>query len=261
MTLKPIEVKIAEYPAEIQPLLIDIKAYDSSCSTGARVIFIEKDCGYFLKSAPKGTLERQAIRTKYFHGKGLSSKVLAYVSEEQDWLLTEKIAGDDCITAKYLEQPTRLCDILAERLALLHSVDFSDCPVMNHTQRFLARAEYNMRHDLYNKSHFPDSFGYKSADEAWAVVKAHSGVLQGNELLHGDYCLPNVMLDDWRFTGFIDLDHGGVGDRHVDLFWGLWSLGYNLKTDKYRQRFIDAYGREKVSEEILKVVAAVEVFG
>ena len=80
-------------------------------------------------------------------------------------------------------------------------------------------------------------------------------------LTHGDYCLPNILLDDWRFAGFIDLDSGGVGDRHVDLFWGIWSLGFNLKTDRYRERFLDAYGRDKIEEERLRTVAAVEVFG
>nr|WP_279126054.1 aminoglycoside phosphotransferase [Lactobacillus taiwanensis] len=34
-----------------------------------------------------------------------------------------------------------------------------------------------------------------------------------------------------------------------------------MKTSKYRDRFLDAYGRDKVNEELLKVIAAAEVFG
>jgi hypothetical protein len=60
--------------------------------------------------------------------------------------------------------------------------------------------------------------------------------------------------------GFIDLGSGGVGDRHVDVFWAVWTLFFNLKTDRYRERFIDAYGREKINEDMLRVVAAIEVF-
>ncbi len=37
--------------------------------------------------------------------------------------------------------------------------------------------------------------------------------------------------------GFIDLGNGGVGDRHIDLFWGAWTLFYNLKTDRHTERF------------------------
>jgi kanamycin kinase len=85
--------------------------------------------------------------------------------------------------------------------------------------------------------------------------------LKADTLIHGDYCLPNVLLDGWRFSGFIDLGNSGVADRHIDLFWGAWTLGFNLHTDAYRGRFFDAYGRDKVDEDLIRVVAAAEVFG
>jgi len=265
MTLKPINIDISTYPPEIHPFLSNAKIYDSSCSPNAKVIFIDKDAGYFLKSAPKNSLERQAIMTRYFHSKGLSSNIISYISNDSDWLLMEKVRGDDCTTAKYLEQPERLVDILAQQLSILHNVDFTGCPIQNHTQSYLASAKRNFQNDNYDKSDFSDKeknkFGYKSAEEAWAVVEKQGHLLKCDTLLHGDYCLPNIMLDDWQFSGFTDLDGGGVGDRHVDIFWVLWSLVWNLKTDKYRDRFLDVYGRSKVDEDMLRVVAAVEVFG
>ena len=261
MTLTPIKPDIEIYPTELRPLLTDARLYDSSCSEQAKVIFIDKDNGYFLKSAPKGTLEREAAMTKYFHNKGLAANVLMYISNENDWLLTEKIHGDDGITAKHLEQPERLCDIFAEQLALLHATDFSGCPIPDHTERYLAQTEENKRNGTYDKSQFPDSWGYKNEEEAWSVVQTWGHLLKTDTLLHGDYCLPNIILNDWRFNGFIDLEHGGVGDRHVDLFWATWTLVWNLKTHKYRERFFDAYGRDKIDENMLRVVAAVEVFG
>jgi len=262
MILKPITIDISRYPSSLHSILIDANIFDSSCSPEAKVIFIDKESGYFLKSAPKGTLAREAVMTGYFYKKGLAAKIIDYVSdEEHDWLLTKKIQGHDCITAKYIEQPKRLCDIFAERLIHLHSLGFKDCPIQNHTERFLAKAEYNKRADNFDKSNFPDSFGYKCPEEAWKVVKTKGYLLKTETLLHGDYCLPNIILDDWRFSGFIDLDNGGVGDRHVDLFWGIWTLTWNLKTDKYRDRFLDVYGRDKIDEERLLVVAGAEVFG
>jgi kanamycin kinase len=69
------------------------------------------------------------------------------------------------------------------------------------------------------------------------------------------------MLNDWRFSGFIDLGQAGVGDRHIDLFWGAWTLWFNLKTDEYRERFYDAYGRDRVDPDLIRTVAAAEVFG
>jgi kanamycin kinase len=260
MKLTSITINIDDYPADFHTLLSDATLYDSSCSEQARVIFIDKDGGFFLKSAPKQTLQREAAMTKYFHSKNLAANLLAYISEDKDWLLTEKLHGEDGISPKHLEKPEQLCDIFAERLALLHSERFTDCPIPNHTELYLAKAEHNMRTDNYDKSNFPDSFGYKSAEEAWSVVEAQSHCLNTNTLLHGDYCLPNIILNDWKFGGFIDLDHSGVGDRHVDIFWATWTLYWNLHTHDYRDRFISVYGKDRVDEDMLRVVAAVEVF-
>ena len=267
-------INLDEYPTEFQTLLTGAKLYDRSYSPEARVIFIDKDDGYFLKSAAKGSLEREAAMTRYFHVIGLSAAVLSYISAERDWMLTEKIRGDNCIAAKYLEQPKRLCDITAELLAKLHAEDYSDCPVPNHTELYLAKAKDNYLANTFDETNYPDKdgadtmlkeyckdYGYSNVKEAWAVVERHGCLLKSDTLLHGDYCLPNLILNGWKFSGFIDLDNAGVGNRHVDLFWGIWSLLYNLKTDKYRQRFIDAYGRGNIDEDMLRVVAACEVFG
>jgi len=261
MKLTPIKPNIETYPAELHHFLLNAAIYDSSCSTNAKVIFIDKNDGYFLKSAAKGALEREATMTQYFHSKGLAADVLAYISDVNDWMLTTKIHGDDGIAAKHLEQPERLCDIFAEQLALLHSTDFAGCPIFNHTQRYLTQAQNNKQRGTYDKSQFPDSWGYTNEEEAWAVVEKNKHLLKTDTLLHGDYCLPNIIFNNWAFAGFIDLDDGGIGDRHVDIFWATWTLNWNLKTHKYRNRFIDAYGRDKVDEDMLRVVAAVEVFG
>jgi len=261
MKLTPIQPNIETYPAELQHFLSGADIYDSSCSELAQVVFIDKDEGFFLKSAPKDALKREATMTRYFHGIGMAAEVLSYISDEKDWMLTAKIHGEDGAMEKHTQDPKRLCDIFAERLAMLHSMDFSSCPIPNHTALYLESAKNNKLNGTYDKSNFPDSWGYASANEAWAVIEKSGHLLQTDTLLHGDYCLPNIILNDWKFAGFIDLDNGGVGDRHVDIFWATWTLFWNLKTHDYRQRFIDAYGRDKVSEDMLRVVAAVEVFG
>ncbi|MCL2072278.1 MAG: phosphotransferase [Oscillospiraceae bacterium] len=261
MKLTPTTIDILQYPTEFHALLRGAKIFDSSCSTEAKVIFIDKDCGYFLKSAPKGTLERESALTRYFHDIGLSANVIEYISDDSDWLLTEKIHGDDGTAAKYLESPKRLCDTLAEQLALLHRTDFTDCPVQNHTERYLEKAKFNKNANVNDMSFYTTDFGESSPDEVWSIAKNHGHSLATNTLLHGDYCLPNIILNDWKFSGFIDLDSGGVGDRHVDVFWGAWTLFFNLGTNKYRERFLDAYGRSQIDDSLLRIVAAVTVFG
>jgi len=250
-----------EIPEVFQDLFSSSDVYDSSCSPEARVYFIDKDAGYYLKTAPKNSLQTEASLTTYFHSKGLAAKVLTYHSFEKDWMLTERVHGEDCTHAMYLENPKRLCDTSAELLRALHETDFTNCPVPNHTEKYLKTVHKNYTSGEYDKTCFPDSFGYASAEEAISIVRQYGHLLKSDTLLHGDYCLPNIMLDNWKFSKFIDLGNGGVGDRHVDLFWGIWTLFFNLKTNRFATRFLDAYGRDKIETDLLKVVAACEVFG
>lgn len=248
-------------PAVFHPLLEGAKVYDSSCSPMARVWFLDKDEGYYLKSAAKGTLQKEAELTRFFHQKGLGTEVFSYESGERDWLLTARVPGEDAIFPLYLDDPKRLCDTTAELLRMLHETDGVGCPVPNRTVDYLDTAARNHGAGIFDDKIFFEEWTYKTPEEAWRVVEEGGKCLRADTLLHGDYCLPNIMLDNWKFSGFIDLDNGGVGDRNVDLFWAAWSLKYNLKTDAYRERFLDAYGREAVNVELFPVIAAVEAFG
>ena len=246
-------------PEEIRAIGRGAEVYDSSCSHEARVYFIDRDGGYYLKVGGAGKLRQEAEMTAYFYKKGLGTEILSYVSGENDIMLSRAVAGLDCTSDIYLAEPKRLCDLLAERLRALHELDASDCPIKDRVGEYIARAEANYHADSYNKEHFPDSFGFRSGEEAYGVLQEGKHLLKNECLIHGDYCLPNVMLDGWKFSGFIDVDQGGIGDRHIDLFWGRWSLGFNLKTNELGERFLDAYGKDKIDKDALSVVAAAEV--
>lgn len=248
------------FPEEFRQLL-NCPVYDSSCSKIARVYYLDNGPGYYLKTAATGTLEKEAKLTAFFHEKGLAAQVLAYSSLAADWLLTERVPGEDCTLQTYREDPLRLCDTLGELLAMLHSQDPTSCPVPNRTSDYLEAARNGYLSGSFDPGHFPLSWRFSSREEAWNALEANRKYLKSDTLIHGDFCLPNIMLDNWRFSGFIDLDHSGIGDRHVDLFWGMWSLWYNLKTDAYFARFLDAYGRKNFSPDALRAVAAAEVFG
>ena len=261
MQKHPITVDPDRFPSAFRPLLQAADIYDSSSSPDARVWFIDRDGGYYLKHAPKDTLRREADMTHFFGQKGLASEVLAYESHEQDWLLTAAVPGEDCVSARYLADPKRLCDTLAEVLHTLHSIDPANDPLPIHTANYLSAAEAGYRAGRFDKAHFPEAALIPTADAAWQIIQNKKHLLRSDTLIHGDFCLPNIILQDWKLSALIDFDHAGMGDRHVDLFWTIWSLRFNLHTDQYRSRFLDAYGRGCVNEEVLELIAAIEVFG
>lgn len=67
----------------------------------------------------------------------------------------------------------------------------------------------------------------------------------GTYFVHGDLCLPNIFVDeDNHFSGLIDLSGAGLGDPWYDYAWLLWSFEYNLKTNQFNQKLLDALGIE-----------------
>ena len=249
------------FPEELRSFVSGFSLFDSSCSREARVWMLDGKEQFFLKTAAAGTLKTEADMTRYFHGKGLGAEVLNYLSGERDWLLTRAVPGEDCTFPGYWEDPGRLCDTTATLLRQLHEESFEGCPIMDRCGDYMAKARKSYAIGFCELDLFPDqSWGFSSAEEAWNIVMENGKYLQNDTLLHGDYCLPNIMLDNWKFTGFIDVGRGGVGDRHIDVFWGIWTLFFNLKTHAYDERFLDAYGRDRVQPELLRTVAALEVF-
>ena len=63
------------FPDSVREFVDGAKIYDSSCSPEARVYFVDKDVGYYIKTSAAGTLEREALMTAYFHKKGLGASL------------------------------------------------------------------------------------------------------------------------------------------------------------------------------------------
>jgi kanamycin kinase len=59
-------------------------------------------------------------------------------------------------------------------------------------------------------------------------------------LVHGDYCLPNVLFDV-DGCHYLDVGEAGVGDRYIDIVAGIWSLRYNYGKGSVRN-LLDGYG-------------------
>ena len=63
-------------------------------------------------------------------------------------------------------------------------------------------------------------------------------------LIHGDYCLPNILVKNDKIAGFVDLGDAGIGDPWCDYAWCIWSLEYNLKTKEYTPLLLEKLGIE-----------------
>lgn len=217
-----ITININEFPKEIQYLLENTTIYDSSSNPDMQVLYSEK--GYYIKIAGKDTLKKEAQMTRIFESKGIGAKVAAFISEDKDYLVTEVVKGNDGL--EHLNEPEKLCEALAEAMRYLHNLSIENVPVSVSMKKYEALENDKIKSDTF---------------------------------IHGDFCLPNIMLENWKLISFIDVGESGVGDKHIDLFWAMWSLAYNLKTEEYNDLFLDLYGRDKADMELLALVEKMEL--
>ncbi len=213
------EINLKDFPAQLHSYLADTEVFDSSCGENSRVLYTAK--GYYIKMAPKYSLKREAEIGRKLHEKGLCAKIEQYISTDKDYMVTLPATGRDA--THFLDNPKKLCIALAEGMKYLHSLPVDDIAV-SPSMKFYD-TDNNLNYDCF---------------------------------IHGDYCLPNIMLENYEFKMFIDMGLAGKGDRHVDVFWVLWSLWFNLKTDKYTDYFLDLYGRDKIDLSIIKKFAIME---
>jgi aminoglycoside phosphotransferase len=70
----------------------------------------------------------------------------------------------------------------------------------------------------------------------------------GHVLIHGDYCLPNILVSDGKLSGLIDVGGAGLGDPRQDLAAGVWTLQYNFGKG-FAREFLDAYGAPATTDK------------
>ena len=78
---------------------------------------------------------------------------------------------------------------------------------------------------------------------------------------HGDFCLPNILIDRerHRVSGFIDLEYAGMADRYRDLERACWSLGYNFD-QQWIPDLLKAYCMKEVKQDKMNFYAKLEDF-
>ncbi len=244
-----IDINIDNFPAELHPLLHSAEIYDSSSSPSATTLYCT--AGFYIKTAPLGCLSLEADLGRRFHNMGLGVEVIHYISADKDYFVTKSALGEDLL--HHLDDPETVCRILASALRMLHSQPIENLPVSSLFHTYMEPKSQSSGESLQIKM-----FPIASTEEALEIIRANKHKLKADTLIHGDACLPNFICHNGAFSTFIDLGQAGAGDKHMDLFWAIWSLEYNLKTDRYTDFFLELYGKESVDFEALKVVAALE---
>lgn len=207
-------------PAGIQALTAG-KAFrlDQTGLSGSAIGLYES---MVLKCEPVGRESDTNLRMlRWLEGKIPVPKVLA--CQEQAgfrWLLLSRLPGSMSCDEAWRADPERLVTVLAKAMKSLWLTDISDCPVDEGMDEKLRRAGETVASGLVNMDLVePETFGQNGFASPAALLEW----LQENRpepdpvLSHGDFCLPNIFLDQWKLSGFLDLGRCGISDRWMDI--------------------------------------------
>lgn len=131
-------------------------------------------------------------------------------------------------------------DLLAAGLRQIHALPIADCPFDQRLAAKLQLASVNMSVGLVDMDDFDEDYTPQAVYQRLLDERPASEDLV---FTHGDYCLPNILIDPdaRRVAGFVDWGRGGVADRYQDLALADRSIRRNWG-DEWVAPFFAAYG-------------------
>ncbi|HEX9058638.1 MAG TPA: phosphotransferase, partial [Clostridia bacterium] len=198
-------------PEGVKDIIHSAAFYDSSCSNTARTIYIEGAERMYLKIAASGSLEREFNMCSFLSSKSLAPEVIKYEKDDSgDYLLTLCVQGEDGTSEMYLERPFELAQVFGESLRVLHSIPHENCPYTERNEEIIKEALENASNGGVDRDFLQQELGV-SVDKALTDVLLMKDIAIKDVVIHGDYCLPNIILKDFIFSSFIDAGYGGLG--------------------------------------------------
>ena len=180
-------------------------------------------------------------------------RVLDYGADGSvEWLALTALTGRDATQPEYLADPATTVPILAHGLRSLHDASIAGCPFDFRVDVALEHARRRVDGDGVPAStgaDFHDEHRHLTPSAALGRLCSTRPASEDVVLCHGDYCFPNVLIDDGAVTGYLDLGELGVADRWWDLAVATWSCDWNVGPG-WQDLFLDTYGIERDDDKI-----------
>ena len=182
-----------------------------------------------------------------------------HVEGDMQYLLMTQMEGLSGIQPEVTGDPANLVREFAKGLREVHSLSTESCTLDWRMSRYFSWAggliESGALDDQIPEGATRTFLGDQLSD-------INEGMPGEEDLVftHGDYCLPNVMFQDGRLSGYIDLGYAGVGDRYLDFVAARGTIRRNLG-EEWIGPFFQAYGLGEPDQKKMKAYQRVHDFG
>ena len=208
----------------------------------------------YLKVARVGwepSLARERERMVWAEGRLSVPKVIGHgTADGVEWLLTLGLPGTDATGRQFIRDPASLVPLLADGLRRFHETPTQDCPFSFRVRDALPHVGTRIEAGVIDPQRdFHPEHAHLTPSQGLAELEATQPATEDVVLCHGDYCLPNVIIDDGRVSGYVDLGELGLADRWWDLAIATWSVTWNLGPG-WEDIFLRAYGVKRDQDRI-----------
>lgn len=174
--------------------------------------------GVYRKHSADAELE--AAKLSWLREQGLPAAEVLDVDD--DWLVTREITGRTGADWWPEAQRARVVDAIADITSTLHAIPISRCPFDRSLSVTAAHALRVFAVGRIDPNDLDEEWRDWSPDHLRAAVERQLRAMASREVLtvtHGDWCLPNIVLDPKSLTviGILDAARIGLADRYADL--------------------------------------------
>lgn len=158
---------------------------------------------------------------------------------EEAFLLTTGVSGVsayDCLTLD-VHRRRETVTALAQFLRAFHSLPVAECPFNSSHELRLAEARRNLESGQVDESDFDSDHEGWNAEQVWSEMLSLLPTSFDRVVTHGDFSVGNILLENCRVTGCIDVGRAGVADPYQDLaiLWhNLQPFGGDLQMHLFR---------------------------
>ena len=214
-------------------------------ATGLRTLFLKEGGGVVAEA-----ITDEMARLAWLAGRVAVPELVQFVrADGPAWLLTTAVSGETTEVQAKRGDVSALVEPMAAFLRALHALPVDECPFDSSAPVRLAAARSAMAAGSVDADDFDDEHRGWTPEQVWERMMALRPAGFGRVVTHGDFSLGNLLVENGRVTGCIDVGRTGVADPYQDLAicWANWEeIDAGLG-----ERFLAAYGLETVDRDRL----------
>ncbi len=218
----------------------------------------------YLKSGTgvsRKSLEQEALALEWLSGKGITIPEILDFEREGDttYLLITGVRGLPPYKFKERDK-SELLKITADALRKFHQITLEDSGPLNTLDKYLGKIGQHLNLGVIKETDFKEANEGKTPKDVFNFLVAERQKFDSDVLTHGDFCLPNILLEGKNF-GIIDLGDCGPGDKYMDLSSMEVSIKRNFGAE-WVEVFNKHYDPElKIDRNKIKYYQLIDQFG